>query len=140
VLADMTPTEFTTPETYLGYDRQLANYVGSKPVPDVVNDYQAPRNVAQNDWALSGRWRLGREHTTAGRDAQLALHFHAKGVYLVMGGRGRVGVSVDGHELRTIAVKGINRLYTVLSEPVLLDAQLRLRFTPGVSVYSFTFG
>jgi cytochrome c biogenesis protein CcdA/thiol-disulfide isomerase/thioredoxin len=139
-LADMTPTELTTPETYLGYDRQLANYVGSKPVPDTVHDYKAPQNVTQNGWALSGRWRLGREHTTAVRTAELALHFHAKDVYLVMGGRGRVGVSVDGHELRTIAVKGINRLYTVLSEPVLLDAQLRLRFTPGVSVYSFTFG
>jgi len=28
----------------------------------------------------------------------------------------------------------------VLSRPQLLDAQLRLSFTPGVSVYSFTFG
>jgi hypothetical protein len=27
-----------------------------------------------------------------------------------------------------------------VSWPALLDAQLRLRFTPGVSVYSFTFG
>ena len=57
-----------------------------------------------------------------------------------MGGRGRVGVSLDGHKLRTIAVKGINRLYTVVSRPQLLDAQLRFSFTPGVSVYSFTFG
>ena len=139
-LADMTPTELTTPETYLGYSHQLADYVGSHPVPGHAADYKAPRNVTQNGWALSGRWRLGREYTTAARDAKLALHFHAKAVYLVMGGRGRVGVSVDGHALPTIAVKGISRLYTVLSEPVLLDAQLRLSFTPGVSVYSFTFG
>ena len=139
-LADMTPTELTTPETYLGYNRQLANYVGSKPVPDRANDYKAPKDVTQNGWALSGNWRLGPEHTTAGRNAGLALHFHAKNVYLVMGGHGRVGVSVDGHKLRTIAVRGINRLYTVLSRPQLLDAQLRLSFTPGVSVYSFTFG
>ena len=124
----------------LGYGHQLSNYVGSKPEPEVAKDYKTPRNLSQNDWALSGHWRLGREHTTAVRDAKLALHFHAKDVYLVMGGRGRVGVSVDGHELQTIAVKGINRLYTVLSEPVLLDAQLRLSVTPGVSVYSFTFG
>ena len=89
---------------------------------------------------MSGRWRLGPEHTTAGTDAELALHFHAADVYLVMGGRGRVGISVDGHELRTISVNGISRLYTVLTRPELLDAQLRLSFTPGVSVYSFTFG
>jgi hypothetical protein len=74
------------------------------------------------------------------RAAELALHFHAKDVYLVMGGNGSVGVSVDGHKLRTIAVKGIDRLYTVVTRPQLLDAQLRLSFTPGVSVYSFTFG
>ena len=139
-LADMTPTELTTPETYLGYDRQLTGYVGSKALPNVAHDYKAPEDVSQNSWALSGRWRLGGEHTTAVRAAELALHFHAKDVYLVMGGHGSVGVSVDGHKLRTIAVKGIDRLYTVVTRPQLLDAQLRLSFTPGVSVYSFTFG
>src|SRR5439155_946349 len=108
-LVDTTPTEVTTPETYLGYGHALADYVGSKPVPDGVSDYKAPKDVTQNGWALSGRWRLGREHTTAVRAAELALHFHAKAVYLVMGGRGRVGVEVDGHALRTIAVKGISR-------------------------------
>ena len=139
-LADMTPTELTTPETYLGYDRQLTGYVGSKALPNVAHNYKAPEDVSQNSWALSGRWRLGGEHTTAMRDAELALHFHAKDVYLVMGGHGSVGVSVDGHKLRTIAVKGIDRLYTVVTRPQLLDAQLRLSFTPGISVYSFTFG
>jgi cytochrome c biogenesis protein CcdA/thiol-disulfide isomerase/thioredoxin len=139
-LADMTPTELTTPETYLSYDRQLTGYVGSKPVAGRPAEYSAPKDVTQNGWALAGPWQLGRDHTTAIRDAELALHFHAKDVYLVMGGRGRVGVSLDDHPLRTIAVKGINRLYTVVSWPQLLDAQLRLSFTPGVSVYSFTFG
>jgi hypothetical protein len=57
-----------------------------------------------------------------------------------MGGRGRVDVLVDGHELPSIPVRGISRLYTILTWPQLLDAQLRLRFMPGVSVYSFTFG
>jgi hypothetical protein len=28
----------------------------------------------------------------------------------------------------------------VVSSPKLLDAQLRLTFTPGIGVYSFTFG
>jgi len=139
-LADMTPTELTTPETYLGYGHRLGGYGGSQPVPDRANDYTAPKDVTQNSWALSGRWRLGPEHTTALGNAELALHFHAKDVYLVMGGRGRVAVSVDGHELRTIAVKGISRLYTLLSAPQLVDAQLLLRVSPGVSVYSFTFG
>ena len=139
-LADLTPTELLTPETYLGYDHQLAGYTGSSPTPNRTSSYKAPAKVTQNGWALSGRWKLGPEHTTAGRNADLALHFHAKDVYLVMGGHGRVGVTVGGHKLPTLAVKGISRLYTVLRAPQLLDGQLRLSFTPGVSVYSFTFG
>jgi hypothetical protein len=136
----MTPTELTTPETYLGYAHGLERYVGSQPVPGVFMRYSAPGQLIQNGWALSGLWRLGPERTTAGAGAALGLHFHAKSVYLVMGGKGRVGVSVDGRRLGTIPVSGISRLYTVLRTPHLLDAQLRLTFTPGISVYSFTFG
>jgi cytochrome c biogenesis protein CcdA/thiol-disulfide isomerase/thioredoxin len=139
-LADMTPTELTTPETYLGYSHELERYVGSQPLPERFARYAAPAQLIQNGWALSGLWNVGREHTTAGAGAALGLHFHAKSVYLVMGGRGRVGVSVEGRRLGTIAVSGISRLYTVLRTPHLLDAQLRLTFTPGISVYSFTFG
>jgi cytochrome c biogenesis protein CcdA/thiol-disulfide isomerase/thioredoxin len=139
-LADMTPTELTTPETYLGYEHRLADYAGSTPVPDRIAGYTAPKDLPQNGWALSGRWKLGAERTTAGRDAELGLHFHAQDVYLVMGGHGRASVSVGGHHLATIPVEGISRLYRVLSTSHLLDAQLRLGFTPGISVYSFTFG
>src|SRR5260370_34969466 len=96
----MTPTELTTPETYLGYDHQLANYVGSRPRPDRAQDYHAPKDVTQNDWALSGRWRLGPEHTTAGRNAGLAPHFHPEGACPVMVGRGPLGASADGPERR----------------------------------------
>jgi len=51
-----------------------------------------------------------------------------------------VRVFADGQSLGSIAVDGISRLYTVLKARQLLDAQLSLRFTPGISVYSFTFG
>ena len=139
-LADMTPTTLTTPETYLGYQHNLAGYSGSTPVPDKEAAYTSPANVELNRWALWGQWKLGPEHTTAGPGAQLALHFQAQDVYLVMGGHGRVGVSVNGRDLRTIAVEGISRLYSVVRVPRLLDAQLRLSVSPGVSVYSFTFG
>jgi hypothetical protein len=47
---------------------------------------------------------------------------------------------VDGHPLDTIRVSGISRLYRVLGAPQVLDAQLSLGFSPGISVYSFTFG
>jgi hypothetical protein len=57
-----------------------------------------------------------------------------------MGGRGTVRVSIDGRRGRTVPVRGISRLYTIVDAPHLLDAQLRLGVSPGVSVYSFTFG
>jgi cytochrome c biogenesis protein CcdA/thiol-disulfide isomerase/thioredoxin len=139
-LADMTPTEVITPETYLGYDHQLDRYAGSQPIPGRPARYLLPAVVPQNGWGLLGMWTLGPEHTTSGRNAVLALHFHAKDVYLVMGGRGRVDVYVNARRRRTIRVRGISRLYTVLSTPHLLDAELRLSFSPGISVYSFTFG
>jgi cytochrome c biogenesis protein CcdA/thiol-disulfide isomerase/thioredoxin len=139
-LADMTPRELVTPETYLGYGHRLDRYTGSRPAPDAFARYSTPPELPQNSWAFGGSWRLGPERSTAGAAAWLGLHFHAKDVYLVMGGHGRVGVSVGAHRLRQISVRGISRLYTVVSTPHVLDGQLRLTFTPGVSVYSFTFG
>jgi cytochrome c biogenesis protein CcdA/thiol-disulfide isomerase/thioredoxin len=139
-LADMTPTAQITPETYLGHDRVDARYVGAPPLPNVARDYGPVSPLPQNEWAYGGTWRVGGEHATAGPGAEIALHFHASKVYLVMGGRGRVRVAVGGHRLGVLPVRGISRLYTVVDTPHLLDEQLRLSFTPGVRVYSFTFG
>jgi cytochrome c biogenesis protein CcdA/thiol-disulfide isomerase/thioredoxin len=139
-LADMTPTEPTTPETYLGFARADDRYVGLRTVANAAHAYRLPASLGQNEWAYGGTWRVEDERAIAGRRASLGLHFHARNVYLVMGGRGRVSVSLDGRRLRSIRVGGISRLYTVISGPQLRDADLRLGFTPGIDVYSFTFG
>jgi cytochrome c biogenesis protein CcdA/thiol-disulfide isomerase/thioredoxin len=139
-LADMTPTEPITPETYLGLDRMDTRYVGVRPLPNVARNYGVASAVPQNAWLYGGTWRVGTEHATAGRRAELALHFHASKVYIVMGGTGRVRVDVTGERARVVTVRGISRLYTIVSAPKLEDAQLLLSFTPGLSVYSFTFG
>jgi hypothetical protein len=48
---------------------------------------------------------------------------------------------LSGHHEKTIRVGGLSRLYTVLSFPKEVQYQLlELRFTPGISAYSFTFG
>jgi thiol-disulfide isomerase/thioredoxin len=139
-LADMTPTALITPETYLGFDRVDDRYVGLGLAPGAVRDYGPVRPPPQNDWAYGGAWRVEHERAIARKRAALALHFHASKVYLVMGGRGTVRVSIDGRRGRTVPVRGISRLYTIVDAPHLLDAQLRLGVSPGVSVYSFTFG
>ena len=60
-------------------------------------------------------------------------------MFLVLGGRGKVRVLVDGKPERVVRVEG-SRLYTLLSLPELRNGLLELRFDPGVRGYAFTFG
>jgi cytochrome c biogenesis protein CcdA/thiol-disulfide isomerase/thioredoxin len=140
-LADMTPTELLTPETYLGFERADDRYVGPRVLPNAPQAYRLPSaDLAQNDWAYGGTWTIGDERAISGRAARIGLHFHARNVYIVLGGKGRVGVSLNGHRTRTLVVSGIGRLYHAVEAQGVIDAQLRLSFTPGISAYSFTFG
>jgi cytochrome c biogenesis protein CcdA/thiol-disulfide isomerase/thioredoxin len=135
---DTTPNGLMTPETYLGYSR-LANYVGTAISPDVDATYKLPSDLPQNTLAYGGRWRVGGERIVALRNASLRLHFHAKDVYIVLGGHGTVRALVDGEPTRTLNVDE-QRLYTVRASSRTADATLELRFSPGIEAYSFTFG
>jgi cytochrome c biogenesis protein CcdA/thiol-disulfide isomerase/thioredoxin len=136
---DRTPTHLTTPESYLGYER-LARYLGPQIAPDREALYRFPRRLPLNDLAYAGRWRVEGQRIVAGRGARLRLSFLAQNVYLVLGGRGRLQVLVDGKPVRTLRVGGLSRLYTLLQYPGLAEGTLELRFTPGISAYAFTFG
>ena len=69
----------------------------------------------------------------------MRLHFQARYVYLVLGGKGHVQSLVDGKPAGTVDVNGY-RLYTILSGPAARTGILELRFDPGVQAYAFTFG
>ena len=127
-----------TPETYLGYER-LANYAGSRVVPDVEHAYRLPVALGQDQLAYGGRWRVEDERIVAGANARLRLRFHARAVHLVLGGRGRVRVLVDGRERAAVPVAG-DRLYTLVRLPDRGEHTLELRLTPGLAAYAFTFG
>jgi thiol-disulfide isomerase/thioredoxin len=136
-VVDATPDRLLTPETYLGYQR-LDRYAGSPLREDAPAVYRAPRVLPPNEIAYAGRWTVGPQRIAAGGAARLYLHFVAKKVFLVLGGRGHVDVLVNGRPRRTVAVRG-DRLYT-LRDAGYADATMELRFTPGVSAYAFTFG
>jgi thiol-disulfide isomerase/thioredoxin len=136
-VADSTPQDLTTPESYLGYER-LDRYAGSRIRKDEPARYAFPRALPQNDLAYAGTWTVGPQRIVAGPDARLRLHFVAKKVFLVLGGHGRVDVLVNGRARRTVEVTA-DRLYT-LRDAGYADATMELRFTPGVSAYAFTFG
>ena len=137
-VADATPTGLLTPESYLGYSR-LQNYVGSKMIPDIFGRYTFAASVPQNALSYAGTWSVGAEKIVSGPDARLRLRFHAKNVYIVLGGRGTVRALISGKPVRTLNVDSY-RLYTVRASRKTADALLELRFTPGVQAYSFTFG
>jgi cytochrome c biogenesis protein CcdA/thiol-disulfide isomerase/thioredoxin len=135
---DATPTGDITPESYLGYFR-IDRYSGSQLSADVERDYRYPTTLARDHFAYDGRWTVGSERIVAGDGARLRLHFHARQVNLVLGGKGLVAVMVDGRAKGAVHVNG-DRLYTLVSSRRIRDGVLDLAFTPGVQAYAFTFG
>ena len=139
-IANLAPTETMTPETYLGAERlDRSRYVGSPIVVGKPAEYTLARSVPASAISYGGGWKLAGQIATAGFGAELRLHFHAKNVYIVLGGRGRVGVTLDGSTRPPIKVNA-DRLYTVISSESPRDGVLDFTFTPGVRAYSFTFG
>jgi cytochrome c biogenesis protein CcdA/thiol-disulfide isomerase/thioredoxin len=140
-VSDPTPKELYSPETYLGHQRlNPSQFVGEGVAPGVESTYRVPRRpLALNEVAFAGRLTIEPQRIVTGPGARVLFHFRAKDVHLVLGGLGSVRVLVDGRLRRTVTVSG-DRLYTLLRLPKVTDAQLELRFTPGVSAYAFTFG
>jgi thiol-disulfide isomerase/thioredoxin len=140
-VADKTPTNQVTQETYLGYSESNPQYfVGTATDYNKAVDYHAPSSIPLNDVAFSGTWTDRSQQATAGANAALSLHFTADDVYLVLGGSGTVDVSYNGRHLSTVKVSGVPTLYTLFSGQALQTGQLDLQVTPGVQAYDFTFG
>ena len=137
-LADESPRGLVTPESYLGFER-LDRNGGDAVVEDEAHAYTFPRGLDENELAFSGVWTVQDERAVAGFSAALRLRYRARDVFLVLTGRGRVDVLVDGKPERTVAVRG-DRLYTLVERPRLGEHLLELRLTPGVAAYAFTFG
>ena len=139
-VVDTTPTERVTPESYLGFGRlDRSRYRGDMLRPRVKSQYTFPNELPRDYTSYAGEWTIGDESAAAGSAARLRLHFHARSVYVVLGGHGRVRALLDGRPVGVLRVDS-NRLYTVVEGKQPRDALLELRFSPGVDAYSFTFG
>ncbi len=136
---NITPTEPTTPESYLGYQHPQ-NLAGQTIEEDQSAVYQAPATIPPDEYVYDGSWSIASESSTAGTGASIRLNFEAKDVYLVLGGTGSVVVSVDGRQTRTVAVSGEPKLYQLVSSPTPERALLDLAVPPGIQAYDFTFG
>jgi cytochrome c biogenesis protein CcdA/thiol-disulfide isomerase/thioredoxin len=137
---NLTPTGELSPETYVGYER-LQYLLPSQSVPEnVPATYHFPKTLPLGGMGLSGIWTEHAQEATADRSAELELGFLAKDVYLVLGGHGTVGVSINGRQTMTTKVDGVPRLYTLYQADSTRTGTLVLHVSPGVQAYDFTFG
>ena len=137
----VTPSGLTTQETYLGVER-AAGFVQ----PPRAGTYTYPSPTLPfpvNEFGYGGSWRIGSQQALALSHATIDAEVQAQNVYIVLSppahGTGSVAVSVDGRATRTLHVTQ-QRLYTVASFATDSVHAIQLRFAPGTSGYSFTFG
>jgi len=136
---DRTPTEQTTPESYLGAQHPT-NLDGQTIQEGQDAQYTLPSPVEQDTYAYGGTWNVGSEASTAVADATIQLRYQAKDVYLVLGGTGTVEISVNGEEVKTVPVAGVPKLYQLVGTTQSQTALLTVGLSPGVAAYDFTFG
>jgi cytochrome c biogenesis protein CcdA/thiol-disulfide isomerase/thioredoxin len=140
-VANKTPTQDQTPETYIGYERlNPAYYVGSAISANISDLYLPAAKVPENDLTWGGYWTEHQWSALAGKNALMELTYQANDVYLVLGGKGTVDVSINGVHQKTLDVSGIPNLYTLVSGTKFQTGTLDLDFSPGVAAYDFTFG
>jgi cytochrome c biogenesis protein CcdA/thiol-disulfide isomerase/thioredoxin len=109
-VADTTPTESTTPETYLGYQHPPQTLAGQTILESQLAPYAAPATIPQDEYAYNGDWTIGGESSVAGAGASIQLRYQAQDVYLVLGGTGMVTVSVNGAATNSVVVSGEPKL------------------------------
>jgi cytochrome c biogenesis protein CcdA/thiol-disulfide isomerase/thioredoxin len=137
-VANLTPMEAMTPETYLGYTR-IDNLYETL-TKGKAAAYALPSSTPPGYFGIGGTWTVNAEEMTAGTGAELAYDVTAKDVYLVIAGDGKVSVSINGKPTRAFTVSGIPKLYTLAHTASTFTGDLAVSFTPGLEAYDLTFG
>lgn len=136
-VADRTPRELISPETYLGTQRQ-SNFAGEEPYES--GEFAFPRMVYSGTFALDGEWTLGAESIEpAGDRAGIRLTYSARTVQLVASGSGTIELTVDG-VTTLIEVGGVPGAIPLRESSFVDTAMLDLVVPRGVQLFAFTFG
>ena len=141
-IADTTPNENLSPETYLGMNRRTGYLAGATPAA-----------LRVDRWTDKGQWRDSPTFITSGQAGDtIAYRFSGKDAYLILtpppSGSTAVQILVDGQAQTagTDASNGIimvngDRLYHLAHFSDSGTHLLALTFTnPGTKVFTFTFG
>lgn len=136
---DATPPRGLTPETYLGVGK-MVNYGGSGTYDQGTFTFADSKLLSEDTFGLRGRWKLDYQGATAeGPDSTIRLDYHARNVYLVVGGTGTVTVTRDG-ESRRIPIDGPPRLRQLVGDDAVRGGTLEVQLSRGLQAFSFTYG
>jgi hypothetical protein len=94
--------------------------------------------MENNLFYLSGQWKNNKDNMEAVADAKVYLKYFAKEIYAVAGEKGTIKVFVDGKNVQNVSTED-HTLYT-LAQQSYAPHDLVLEVSPGVKIYTFTFG
>ena len=136
---DTTPTEQLTPETYFSVGK-VVNYRGVGDYDEGTRVYALPAQLPDDSFALRGTWAVDYQGVTAQSDDNaIALNYHARNVYMVVGGTGTVTVTRDG-KTTTIPVSGPPNMRQVVADDHHGAGSLEVSLSKGLQAFSFTYG
>jgi hypothetical protein len=136
---DMTPSEETTPETYLSVGK-VVNYGGTGTYDEGSFNFSYPQQLPDDSFALTGDWALDYQGATSrGDNSGIALNYHAKDVYIVAGGNGTLTVTRNGVK-STVPVSGPPTLHQIAADPDVRRGRLDVAVPAGLQIFSFTYG
>jgi cytochrome c biogenesis protein CcdA/thiol-disulfide isomerase/thioredoxin len=137
--ADTTPTSALTPETYLSVGN-TSNYGGAGVYDQGEATFELPDRLADDSFALKGRWALDYQGATAAADgATIALNYHARDVFLLVGGTGNLTVTRDGKST-VIPVSGPPNTRQIVADEATGVGHLDVGLGKGLQAFSFTYG
>ncbi|HEY1532023.1 MAG TPA: cytochrome c biogenesis protein DipZ [Galbitalea sp.] len=138
-LLDTTPVAgSTTQETYLSLG-QTRNYAGTGAYAAGTSTFDFPKTLAADSYALDGQWKLSFDGITTPTGGRIRLNYHASEVRMVAGGTGTVKYTING-KTYSQKIGGFPNSYQLAKTPTITKGAVDVSVSPGVTVYSFTFG
>lgn len=127
-----------TPELYFGDEFSRGQQGNPKPrLPGQEITYEYPASMQPSRYYLVGTWAHGDEYVEAVENATILLQYNAKDVNIVAGEQGIIDATIDNKQ-KTITVEDFT-LYPIDSSSYKIH-NLTLNVSPGVKIYTFTFG
>jgi len=136
---DTTPKVDLTRETYFGVGK-VSNYAGNGGYDQGSATFTYPTALPADSFALQGPWALDYQGATSDSDSSsIELNFHAKDVYIVVGGTGSLTVTRDGNTT-TVPVSGPPTSHQIVATNEVARGSVDVRASKGLQVFSFTYG